>query len=482
MALLSSLSFKSLVARLPRGRYRRGMVVLAGSNAVAQTLMLAASPILTRLYTPAEFGLLAVYISITAILGVVLAWRYERAIPLPETEEEAMAITVLGISIVLFNTVLGLIVVLLFRDSIASLLNTPALGDLLWLLPLSMLLTGGFQVARSWCVRRARFGAIGRARITQVLSSLAIQIGGAALGPVALIAGQVANQGAGSWSLGRHCWRDPSVSSVRPANLLVAMKRYREFPLFSSWSALLNRFSASLPTLLFAIFFGPVSAGLYALASRVLSTPSTVIGTAISSVFMSSAAERYRHGTLDRLARRTFAALISVSLPLCLVIAVVSPRVFAVVFGSEWEIAGEYARWLSIIVICVVVGSPFGVLFAVLERQRHELVFQTLLFVLRAGGIGLGAYNNDALLAIACFSVLSGIAYAGMIVWVCRQLDIGLLSMLKPGLPALAASLVIAMPGLIALYVSDTWLWLVLNALCAAMLAAYTIRTVRHTK
>ena len=60
---------------------------LAGGTAVSRLVVLMAAPLLTRIYTPDDFGVLAVYGSIVNIAVVLSSLRFEFAIPLPEQED-----------------------------------------------------------------------------------------------------------------------------------------------------------------------------------------------------------------------------------------------------------------------------------------------------------------------------------------------------------------------------------------------------------
>lgn len=86
---------------LPRGSFVRNVAVLAGGTAAGQAIVVLASPVLTRLYTPEDFGVLAVYASLLCVLSTVATLRYELAIPLPKRDEDAAALVVLCLVIVL---------------------------------------------------------------------------------------------------------------------------------------------------------------------------------------------------------------------------------------------------------------------------------------------------------------------------------------------------------------------------------------------
>ena len=72
-----------LLGILPKGRFARSVAVVTAGAALGQGLVLVSAPLLTRLYTPADFGVLAVYGSLVSLVAVVSAMRYELAIALP---------------------------------------------------------------------------------------------------------------------------------------------------------------------------------------------------------------------------------------------------------------------------------------------------------------------------------------------------------------------------------------------------------------
>jgi O-antigen/teichoic acid export membrane protein len=100
---------------------------LVTGTTLAQVITVLASPVITRLYGPEAFGFLAVFTSITSIIGVVACMRYELAIMLPKTDEEAA--NLLGLSLPRVAGVSGLTVPALYfgGDALLSLLRHPGL-------------------------------------------------------------------------------------------------------------------------------------------------------------------------------------------------------------------------------------------------------------------------------------------------------------------------------------------------------------------
>lgn len=172
---------------LPKNTFARSVSVLVGGTFSAQLLLVLTAPLLTRLYSPEDFGLLAVYASLLALIGVISSLRYELAIPLPEDDGEAANVAVLCLILVVISTILTGVLVLLMGSAIAAALGVPTLAGYLWLLPVGVLLTGFYSVFNYWAVRTKRFTTIAGTKLRQAIATLAIQLAAFKLGGIALL-------------------------------------------------------------------------------------------------------------------------------------------------------------------------------------------------------------------------------------------------------------------------------------------------------
>jgi len=454
--------------------------VLVGSGGIGQIAALVVSPFLTRLYTPADFGMLAIYMSLTAIVGVVVCLRYELAVVLPESDTEALNVTALAWGFALLTSLIGLIVIANTRHQIAAFFNLPMFIDYLWFFPLTMLLFGLFRASSYWAMRKKNFGALGKARLQQVFSSLAVQLGGAAAGPIALIGGQLANQGVGSIALTKRVLAHREVQHISIAGMIKAARRYRRFPLISSWSAILNRTSAQLPALIFAALFGPVTAGLYALATRVVQGPATVLIGAIQKVFLSAAADAKREQKLAGLTASTHAKLAGLCLPPLMLLATIAPQLFSIVFGEQWREAGYFAQWITLSVYCAITVSPLMNLFAVLEKQGHEFVFQICLFFIRICMIGIGWWFDSPLISIACYSIGSLFYYGAFFVWLTYQINVEIWALCKPIVSSAIFAAMMCVPTWFSLLATDQILLQLIGlSLSTLMVAGFALNKVK---
>ena len=229
-----------------------------------------------------------------------------------------------------------------------------------------------------------------------------------------LISGHIVGQLAATGRLAWQIFRDEGriiLSSLSRHSMEHMLSRYRRFPLYDIWSGLLNTTSGLLPALLLAYFFNPVVVGFYALGQRVLALPMGVIGSAVAQAFFPRATEARRTGELDRVTRDMFRGLLNFGAVPIILIAIVAPELFSLVFGDEWYTAGEYVRWLSIWCLFQFISSPISTVYFVLERQRALLFFNITLLSMGLLALVIGGMQGNALLTIKLFGLSGVIMY-----------------------------------------------------------------------
>lgn len=460
---------------LPTNIFARRVFVLAGGNVLAQSLTVASAPILTRIYSAQDFGLMAVFVTLLSLVAVIGALRYEQAIPMPEDDKEAASLLVLSLLVLCVVTGLSAIPLMLWRESIAALLKTPGLADYMYLVPAGAWLAGVYGTLNRWALRRKEFSAIARTRFNQSLMAVAIQLAGAKLGALALLVGQVAGQSSGSLSLFIRVMRkDWSViRCVRAGDVLSVARRYRKYPMYSTWTAMFNATGSHLPSVMFAAFFGPAAAGIYLLANRVLSVPMQLVGQAIGNAFLADAPAALREGRLGALVAAVHARLAHIGMPPMLVLLIAGPEVFGLVFGDSWRQAGVFAQWLAPWLYLVFITSPLTSIFLVLEQQASAMAFQTVLLAVRACAIAVGAWLDSLMTAVALFAMGSAACWLANLAWMLRCTGNSWRRIAGPALSALVWAVALASPLIFGTVLHiDRALWLL--SFAAALLLVIT--------
>ena len=202
-----------------RPSFSGDVLKLVTGTTFAQILVILASPLLTRLFSPEAFGLLAIFTSITKVLGVVSCLRYEFAIMLPDEERDAVNLLALCTAIVTGISLLALPFFIVFEPVIVSVLNAPGLTGYLWLVSPFVFVSGLFVALNYWNSRTRRYGRLSVARI---VSSVAITGGQLAAGAAGMATGgaliwtSALGQGVGTAVLGAQILRDDRAAVRAP--------------------------------------------------------------------------------------------------------------------------------------------------------------------------------------------------------------------------------------------------------------------------
>lgn len=409
---------------LPKSEFSRNVLTLMTGTTIAQAVPIAISPILTRLYSPEEFGVLALYMSIASLLSVIATGRYEMAIMLPEKEIEAFNIVVLSLSIAVAISFLSLIIVFIFNDQITLLLDSPKISDWLYFIPLSTLLTGAYQSFNYWNNRKKNYKLISTSRIlrsgTRGFSNLTFGFGGYTYG--GLILGGLIGQFVSTLFLGKELWkRDKGlIEKISKKEILSSAKKYKKFPLINSFHAFINILKENSVNIFIAAKYSQSTLGYFYFMLRIMKLPAGLLGSSIAQVFYREASEKYnKEKDIQNLVAKLVKKLFLISLLPILFLYVFSEDLFSIVFGEEWAIAGIYARAISPYILFHFIASPMGMIPLITNKQEKSFfwgLFESVLFV----GIFVFGYVifKDLEKTLNVLSVLMGVYFLIYFIWI----------------------------------------------------------------
>ena len=126
--------------------FNKNVLTLLTGTTVAQAIPVAISPILTRIYTPEDFGLFAIFIAMTAIFGSIVNARYDLAIMLPKKNEDAINLFALGFLITTIISSFFFVLVIIFNQNLVHYLGNKEIGIWLYFLPITIFLTGIWNI------------------------------------------------------------------------------------------------------------------------------------------------------------------------------------------------------------------------------------------------------------------------------------------------------------------------------------------------
>ena len=278
--------------------FNLGHASFVGSSALMQLFPLLSAPIIARLYTPAEFGIYAIFFALSSILAGLSALALTNATLLEAEDVDAAHATLLAMSVTVVFCALLMVAVLATPHAVlAAMLGKAVVPYLPWL-PLTALLSGVFTCLYTWAIRTKQFHLLARNRIVLGVSTAGLQIG---IG--------LANPGAIGFILANLCGYGLAVMllvapfigdlrRLRPSfglrTGLMQLKKHRTLPLWTVPSNLVNSVCSYLPDLIIGRFFGVAQLGQFSLASRMVNFPLAFIATSAQDIFRQQASQEFQ--------------------------------------------------------------------------------------------------------------------------------------------------------------------------------------------
>lgn len=403
----------------PMSFAKQTLVVAAGAGG-AQLVLFLATPWLARAYSPAAFGEFAVFQSVMVALVTVSCLRYEMAIPVEKDARQVGHLSAVSLLAVLAVSAVALAVTLSVHFRMVP-VGAGALGASIAYVPFVLLCTGLFQLTTFLGIREGNFLHTGLFKVGQA----ACFVIAALLLPGVGLVGAFAI-GAAFSALGLLRYRHRLYASSR-YDLINVARRYRDYPLLSMPTALLDSLALAAPVLIISEFFSSQDTGNFSQVQRLAAAPLLLVAMAISQVFFKHASEHRHAGQpLAPLLVRTVAGLAVGGLALWLAVAAFGEPLFRLLLGNAWRTdTGFLLLSITPIVIRILV-SPVSNIFMVCDRVRLGTAWQVLHFAAAFGVLPLAARLlafDDFLRIIVVNDLVIYLAYGLLALGVAKKTD-----------------------------------------------------------
>lgn len=364
---------------------RRNFVRVARANVFAQFLTAACSPILTRLYSPADFGTYSLFSSILALALAVCTARFDWSVPNARRMTAAMALMVFGLMTVTAISLLGFVGVFAAQRINPDFLG--GLGNLAYLLPIAVVGGGIIMMFEGWSIRVNDLRLMSRARIGRSAANTAMNVAGGLLnwGSLGLSLATVISGWLGVVSLVRNApgfWEN--VWRIKRRNLLVTLDQYWQESAWSTIVALVNAASFSAIIITLTASYDLHQVGWYTLMYRLAATPIGLIGASLGQSFWGTAAQLARARQIAQLRSlylRSTRRLLLLVIPICIG-CFSGPFIVGPIFGErEWGGAGMVLLVMAPMLIGSAVFSSTSHL-TVLRKQHVQLLADALRLIL----------------------------------------------------------------------------------------------------
>jgi O-antigen/teichoic acid export membrane protein len=405
--------------KVSSSKFIREAGTLVSGNVLAQAIALVAYFILTRIYTPDDYGLFNIFYSYIEVLIIFSTCKYELAVVVAEDDREAAAVSRFAMKLNAIVSVVLLTVALVLWLSGALPGNFAQLGWMVLLIPPMVFFCGTSRIYSFIYNRFHRYKQIAISDNVTAGSGALFKafLGWAGMIPGGLPIGAVIGQAAGNinYRLGLRRLGLPSTDAAEQSE---AARKHRNFPFFVATKDFVNAFSANLPFLWLAIYFDRAEVGLFGLALTFSRQPVLLLCTAFERVLYARGAETIREGKpLLPLTARFTAIVNAVALPLCVLAWFVAEPLFTFGFGSRWQGCGVFVQALLPWVWLTLTANSLMFVANIFSTQRTEFLFYIAQLALRAGAIIVGIVQGNFLIAIRLFSAASAAVCLSLAIW-----------------------------------------------------------------
>jgi O-antigen/teichoic acid export membrane protein len=376
-------------------RFIKDVLTLISGSAIAQIIGFAFMPVLTRLFSPEEFGIFYIFLTTASILSLLITGGYEKSLVLPSSDKDAWHLLLFAIILSILATTLSLIILLFLNNWGNVFFQTRNSQLILWLIPVYSFLFGIFRILQNWSIRRKKYNHVSGSNILRTCATSGLQTGFGLFqtGSFGLVMGSCISQLFPLWFLmlkDKETFGKITRESIKTAYL--KGKEYKDFPVYKMPSDLINEVSIQLPLFILKIFFSNAIAGIYSLPQKIMSQPSKLIGQAAGEVYYRQASElNARQQDLSEVTFNTFKVLFLIGVLPFTIIFLWGPEIFSFVFSSQWEFSGRIAAYLSPWLLFVFSGSPISYIFLIRQKLRLSLVLNMSLLFIRFAALLAGS-------------------------------------------------------------------------------------------
>jgi O-antigen/teichoic acid export membrane protein len=401
--------------------FQNKVITLLSGSTIAQVIPIIIAPVLSRLYTPEEFGILGIFLATIQIIAPISTGRYEFALVATEKKVDAFHLFVISLSLVTMTSVLTFIGIQLFKDKISLILEIENFNSYLNIIPAGIFLLGVHQTVNYYNIREGKFKSISIANISKSgsRSTVNLVLGFFSLKNWGLILGELSSLIVYDFILLKNLRQSLRKPRIKLKQIRHNLSRYKRYPLVSIWAIFINLLSQNINHFFISKYFSIAQVGLYNHVIKYLNMPINMINNAVGQVLLQEASEARRtDGNAIKQFKTVFWKLSLYPLPIFVIMYFFIEDLFSWYFGETWREAGVYGRILLPYFYTRLVVSPLSNINMAFEKQLLGLYFSILLFtgVLSTYFIGI-KYNSDIKSFLTLYSFIMSSAYIIILVF-----------------------------------------------------------------
>lgn len=388
---------KLFIRILKGNRILSNILMVSGGTLFAQIFAIITTPVITRIYTTEEYGILTTFNSVLSILGIAGALKFELAIPIADDEKSAFQCFIISILALFFTTFIIFSGLFVGGREVLEYLGAENLYNYCWVIPIGIFLVQYFAIVIQYSYRERNFKRISGTTIKQSIigNTAKILFGLLNIGPIGLLLSRIMSDSVGAFSLTKSIAFSES-KELTKESLIRTAKRYKRFPLFQLPSTIIGQVALNLPVFYIGKIYDSSTIGSFGLANTVVNLSMDLVGKSVGNVFYSEAAKLAKTNPVElkSLSNSIIKKMTILGLVPLIFLLFGGKMFFRIAFGSQWEISGTFASILSIGIFFSFVLSPISRVYEVYEKQVCGLILNCLNLAMTALFFGVAQYMN----------------------------------------------------------------------------------------
>lgn len=377
---------KNITKILKTSSIAKNLSILVSGTVIAQLITIGFQLLLSRLYTPSDFGAFAVYMSVVGIGITISSLRYEQAIVLPKNDEDGANLSLLSIIISFILVLMFSVVVFSFKDLFAELIGlNEAYLSWLYLLPISIFLFSVYQSLNYYLIRREKYLLSGNNKWVRRIAEGTVQstLGYSGKGFGLILGDIVAHLLIIARTIMKLHLKLFAKDNKKGKTIIQLMIRYKEFPIKNTIPSLLNALSRLLPVIIVSRIFAADITGFFHYSRLILLIPLSLVTVSLNQVLLQQFSKK--RNNKESIKNEVF-GILKVLLPVSILLVTIfyyfGVDIFAFVLGDTWEQSGEYAEILVWAIALKFLISPFNASFIAFEKISISSMWQFFYFLL----------------------------------------------------------------------------------------------------
>lgn len=407
-----------------KSQYGRSLVILMGGTFVAQLIPIIFYPIVSRIFSPSDFGTLSVFTQIASILSIIAPGGYLYAIFICKKKKEAFNTFSLSIMLSFIFLLFIFLCSIPFKERIATILNEVLLEEFLYFPFLSALFVIVYQCYNEWCVRNKSFKQLS---FNKCVNSGAMSISETLIGCInpslfanGLLFGELLGRGISATSCLFSIFKNDFylLKFFQWQEVKCIMKKYSNFPKYIMPGKLINTVACGLPVFYLSNAFTKDEVGFFSMASMVLVIPISVVSVAVSDAFRQKANEDFiKFGSCRSILIKTIVPLSIISLVGFTLLFLIAPELFRLVLGDKWIMAGVYSRYLMLMMAVSFISEIAKPILIIAGKQHYDLLWQILFLCSIIIVIAISRLSDNIYTFLLLYSVVKSALFMMQLLW-----------------------------------------------------------------